>query len=65
MYHPLPSRQLFPEVCKYIEELPVKDNPDLVGMDDNAETAYLELEAESLVSTVLSVQPRLSSTLVG
>ena len=65
VYHPLRSHTVFEEVANYIEELPVNDNPDLVGMDANAETAYLELEAETLVATVLSVQPRLSSTLVG
>ena len=55
----------FAEVSAYIEELPTQDNPDLFGMDANAEKAYLELQANEFVSTILSVQPRLSLGLVG
>ena len=65
VYHPLPIDSTFVDVSAYIEQLPTHDNPDLFGMDANAEKAYLELQASEFVSTILSVQPRLSLGLVG
>ena len=65
VYHPPAPDASYHDVGRYIEQLPVHDNPDLFGMDLNAEKAYLELQAETLVGTILSVQPRVTSGLVG
>ena len=65
MYHPLPKGFSLPESQSYIEGLPDSDSPLVFGMDPNAEKAYRESEALSLMETVMSVQPRLAFTLIG
>lgn len=64
VYRPLPADANYAQVGRYIEGLPVHDNPDLFGMDMNAEKAFLDNQAETLVGTILSVQPRLSGGLI-
>lgn len=55
----------FSDVVTYIESLPSYNSPDIFGMTDNAEKACRELQADDLMNTVVSVQPRLSMGLIG
>ena len=65
VYHPLPRGFSLSESQTYIEGLPNNDSPLVFGMDPNAEKAFRESEAKSLMDTVLSVQPRLALSLMG
>lgn len=55
----------FSDVVTYIESLPDYNSPDIFGMTDNAEKACRELQADDLMNTVVSVQPRLSMGFIG
>ena len=46
-------------VRDFLDSLPAADTPQLFGMDQNADIAFLESQAEELVAGILSVQPRL------
>jgi dynein heavy chain len=50
---------------KYIDGLPLKDAPEIFGMHENANITYQMQESEKIVSTVLSIQPRISSSEAG
>jgi len=50
------------EYVKYIESFPFSDGPDIFGLHENANISFLTAEANALVSEVLSVQPRLTSS---
>ena len=65
VYHALDDAVSYSNAKAYIEKLPTADSPELLGMNENSEHAYLESQASELTSTILSVQPRLSSSLIG
>jgi len=50
------------EYMKYIETFPFSDDPDIFGLHDNANTAFMNAEADRLIQDVLLVQPRLTSS---
>ncbi|XP_060075174.1 dynein axonemal heavy chain 6-like [Ylistrum balloti] len=45
----------------YIESLPQVEEPEIFGMHENANIAFQNQETTALVTTILDVQPRLSS----
>ena len=49
----------------YIETLPAQDDPEVFGMNENAEKAYLVSQAASFIDTILGVQPRIMKGLIG
>lgn len=65
MYSPLPDTVNFSDVLGFIEALPDYDTPDIFGMTENAEKACREFQANDIVETVTSMQPRMSSGLTG
>jgi dynein heavy chain len=54
-----PVAEDLPSFLEYIDRLPFADAPEIFGMHDNANTAFLQQEGGSLLATVLDVQPRL------
>jgi len=50
------------EYMKYIETFPFSDDPDIFGLHENANTAFMNAEADRLIQDVLLVQPRLTSS---
>ncbi|XP_063958044.1 dynein axonemal heavy chain 6-like isoform X2 [Lytechinus pictus] len=65
IYHPLPKGFSLTSCQTYIEGLPEADRPEVFGMHPNAEKAYRESEAQKLVNTLLTVQPRVSMQIMG
>ena len=65
LYHPLPQGFSFTEAKVYIETLPAQDDPEVFGMNENAEKAYLVSQAASFIDTILGVQPRIMKGLIG
>ncbi|TDH16419.1 hypothetical protein EPR50_G00020980 [Perca flavescens] len=46
---------------KYIESLPIIDDPEVFGMHENANLAFQRQETMTLISTILDVNPRSSA----
>ncbi|XP_026216049.1 dynein heavy chain 6, axonemal isoform X2 [Anabas testudineus] len=46
---------------KYIESLPIIDDPEVFGMHDNANLAFQRQETMTLINTILDVNPRSSA----
>lgn len=44
----------------YIAQLPEEDSPEVFGLHDNANIAYQKQESMTMVTKVLSIQPRVS-----
>ena len=65
LYHPLPQGFSFSEAKVYIETLPAQDDPEVFGMNENAEKAYLVSQTDTFIETILSVQPRIMKGLIG
>ena len=65
LYHPLPQGFSFTEAKVYIETLPAQDDPEVFGMNENAEKAYLVSQAGTFIETILGVQPRIMKGLIG
>ena len=55
----------YADIKTYIDNLPASDTPELFGMNDNAEKACLESQANELIETILGVQPRIQKSLIG
>ncbi|KAM7079135.1 dynein axonemal heavy chain 6 [Molossus nigricans] len=49
------------EFKDYIEKLPLIDDPEIFGMHENANLVFQYKETNSLINTILEVQPRSSS----
>ncbi|MXQ83245.1 hypothetical protein E5288_WYG018809 [Bos mutus] len=49
------------EFKDYIENLPLIDDPEIFGMHENANLVYQYKETNTLINTILEVQPRSSS----
>ena len=41
----------------YIEQLPLTDEPEIFGMHENANLAFLRQETAAIIDTVLGLQP--------
>ena len=46
----------------YIDTLPLIDNPEVFGLNENANITYQNQESDKIVSTILSIQPRVAGT---
>ena len=44
----------------YISSLPDKDDPEVFGMHENANIAFQQQESENMLSSILSMQPRIA-----
>ena len=60
IYYPA-SHNTIDEYLEYIETFPFSDDPDIFGLHENANTAYMNAEAQRLIGDVLLVQPRLTT----
>ena len=54
----VPIHEKVSEVREHIKGLPNQDDPEIFGMNNNANIAYLRTESEKILQTVLLVQPR-------
>ncbi len=61
VYYP-PSHSGIKGYVEYVETLPFQDDPEIFGMHDNANLAYLREETKTLLGTILEVQPRMTSS---
>ncbi|TRY65354.1 hypothetical protein DNTS_005929 [Danionella cerebrum] len=50
------------EYKQYIDDLPLIDDPEVFGMHENANLAFQRQETVALISTILEVQPRSTSS---
>ncbi|CAH1791320.1 unnamed protein product [Owenia fusiformis] len=64
IYHPLPQTFSFSDTRMYVEGLPNSDSPELFGMTENSEKAYLEAQSFQLIDTLVSIQPRLTQSIM-
>lgn len=60
-----PKLETIGEYRQYIEDLPQIDELGIFGMHENANIAFQINETNTLIGTILDVQPRLSSGGVG
>ncbi|XP_074663059.1 dynein axonemal heavy chain 6-like [Tubulanus polymorphus] len=65
VYHPISSSYSFADTRIYIDTLPTTDSPEIFGMNENAQNAYLEAQAKDLLDTIITVQPRVTSSIMG
>lgn len=63
MYRPPPPEISLSVCCEYIEGLPAADAPELFGMDQNADTAFLAGRGRALIADLLAAQPRLTTSI--
>ncbi|XP_041356323.1 dynein heavy chain 6, axonemal-like isoform X2 [Gigantopelta aegis] len=56
-----PELNTLQEYRQYVEELPLIDQPEIFGMHENASLAFQMQETAAIVTTILEVQPRMSS----
>ena len=57
-----PEAPYITDYREYIDGFPLTDDPEIFGMHDNANITYEVQEGQSLVKTILSVQPRMSTS---
>lgn len=57
----MPMDYTFNDVKSHIaKSLPAVDSPGLFGMASDAEMTYMENQAQTIISTVINIQPSLS-----
>uniref|UniRef100_A0A667W9Y7 Dynein axonemal heavy chain 6 n=1 Tax=Myripristis murdjan TaxID=586833 RepID=A0A667W9Y7_9TELE len=56
-----PETDSLEQYKKYIEALPIMDDPEVFGMHENANLAFQRQETMSLINTILEVHPRSSA----
>lgn len=61
----VPATDDYEQVLAHIKALPATEDPEVFGMSRNADIVFQLQEAETLLSTVLSIQPRLGSSSEG
>lgn len=44
----------------YVDNLPIRDEPEVFGMHENANINYQSQESNRMMETILSIQPRVS-----
>ena len=54
----LPKESTFDEIMTYIKTLPLNDEPNLFGLDKNANISCSQAESYTILETLLSLQPR-------
>ncbi|XP_040003149.1 dynein heavy chain 6, axonemal [Xiphias gladius] len=60
IYH-APETDELEQYKKYIESLPIIDDPEIFGMHENANLAFQRQETTTLINTILDVNPRSSA----
>uniref|UniRef100_A0A8C4HQX9 AAA+ ATPase domain-containing protein n=1 Tax=Dicentrarchus labrax TaxID=13489 RepID=A0A8C4HQX9_DICLA len=60
IYH-APETDELEQYKKYIESLPILDDPEVFGMHENANLAFQRQETMTLINTILDVNPRSSA----
>lgn len=58
IYYQLPGDTTLQGYRDYIETLPLNDNPEIFGLNDNANIKYQNQESLRTVMTILEIQPR-------
>ncbi|XP_027139394.1 dynein heavy chain 6, axonemal [Larimichthys crocea] len=61
IYH-APETDELEQYKKYIESLPIIDDPEIFGMHENANLAFQRQETVTLINTILDVNPRSSAS---
>ncbi|XP_028414460.1 dynein heavy chain 6, axonemal-like [Dendronephthya gigantea] len=61
IYYP-PELDGLSDYRQFIDDLPMNDEPEVFGMNENANIAFQSQETQTLITTVLDVQPRLVSS---
>jgi dynein heavy chain len=61
-YAPIGGEGTLEEMRSYLKGLPMEEHPEVFGMHDNALVAFNVNETERIIETVLSIQPRVTST---
>jgi len=61
IYYP-PAHGTVAEVVDYIGTLPFADAPEIFGMHENANLAFQREETNTLITTILAMQPRMVSS---
>ncbi|CAF3079436.1 unnamed protein product [Rotaria socialis] len=56
-----PEQKFLQQYRDYIEQLPINDNPEIFGMNPNANITFQTQESNYLVNTIIDIQPRVSS----
>ena len=56
-----PDQETLKEYREYIDSLPMIDDPEIFGMHQNANITFQIQETSYLITTILDVQPRVSS----
>ncbi|XP_071825285.1 dynein axonemal heavy chain 6-like isoform X2 [Apostichopus japonicus] len=56
-----PDMDTLAEYRQYIEDLPIIDEPEIFAMHNNANITFQRQETQTLVNTILEVQPRMAS----
>ncbi|CAH8560243.1 unnamed protein product [Schistosoma turkestanicum] len=64
IYYP-PVKETLTEYLEYVSSLPFSSKPELFGMHENANLVYQLQETSNLISVILSVQPRASTSSTG
>jgi hypothetical protein len=49
---------------KYVENLPIRDSPEVFGMHENANINFQAQESDRIMAVILSIQPRISGRYV-
>lgn len=60
-----PELETLREYREYIENLPLNDDPEIFGMHQNANITFQTQETSYLITTILDVQPRVSTSSSG
>ncbi|VDQ09468.1 unnamed protein product [Trichobilharzia regenti] len=64
IYYP-PDKKTLSEYAEYVSSLPFSAAPELFGMHENANLVYQLQETSKLISVILNVQPRTSTSATG
>jgi len=56
-----PDFNTLDQYLEYVGHLPIEDSPEIFGMHNNANLAFQKQETGELISTILEVQPRMST----
>lgn len=51
----IPDRNLVEEYIKYVDNLPMTDDPQVFGMHENANITFQSRESDSIIETILSI----------
>ncbi|XP_071452908.1 dynein axonemal heavy chain 1-like [Hetaerina americana] len=64
-YHQLPASSTIEDYMKYIQSLPINDDPSLFNLHSNADMSYAQNETFVVLETLLSLQPKAVSSSEG